>query len=111
MNHVTAVPRWSLRDLPYGSPQELAAALTRLEGLVQTLEDGRARLRDELPVADSLALLLDVERIYALSAELGAYTCLYCPEKTQNPDAQRTRAHLRSSVHIIHQQSIEGGES
>ena len=79
--------RWSLSDLFSGKPEEIEAAFSRLEALVQEFEALRPSLRPELPAEEFLKMAQKMEAIQELGYRLYGYAGLSFAANTQDQNA------------------------
>jgi len=98
MNAIAPIARWSLQELPFGSPEALNAALARLDVLITELEAGRSQLSVGLPVDDFLELLQMQERIRDLCAQLEAYAYLLYAANTQDSAVLSLRGRIEQAL-------------
>ena len=83
-----AQKRWSLADIyPSAGGKEIKAAFADLEKLVSEFEKKRAILKDEISIADFLAMIHALEEIARIENKLSSYAGLWFTEDTQNQAA------------------------
>lgn len=78
---------WSLKDLFSGKTEEIEAAFSRLENLVQEFEALRPSLRPELPSEEFLKMVQQMEAIQELGYRLYGYAGLSFAANTQDQNA------------------------
>lgn len=79
--------RWSLNDLFSGKPEEIEAAFSTLETLVQEFEALRPSLRPELPSEEFLEMVRKMEAIQELGYRLYGFAGLSFAANTQDQNA------------------------
>jgi oligoendopeptidase F len=88
--------RWSLADLfPGANSPELEAAFQQLDALVTAFEGVRASLRANMPAAEFMGLIHQVEQITELSSQVGAFASLLFAGDTQDQSAQSLMARVQ----------------
>jgi len=80
---------WSLADLFTGrTGQDMQQALADLEAGAVRFENRRAQLSDDLPAADFLAMIAELEAVYRLAYRVYGFAALSFSADTQDQGAQ-----------------------
>ena len=93
--HPFTQTRWSLADLfPSADGPEIEAAFSQLQAEVTEFEKVRPQLISTILPADFLKIIRQLESVYRLATNLGAFGGLWFSENTQNQQALSLMARI-----------------
>ncbi len=89
--------RWSLEDL-FSSPEEVLAALAKLDEKVANFEQYRSKLKPDISEDEFMAILHDLEDLERFASRIYGYAQLWFSEDTQNPEAQNLLGQMHQKM-------------